>query len=101
MQKVYTDQNIALVGAMRSYLAEHGIPSQLRNEFSSSVMGEIAFFDVWPELWVNLSDSQQAIKLLSEIKHTVPSGPDWLCTHCDETNPGTFEICWQCSTPCS
>jgi len=25
MQKVFTDQSIALVGAMRSYLAEHGI----------------------------------------------------------------------------
>lgn len=26
-----------------------------------------------------------------------PPPPDWTCPACDETNPGTFEICWNCS----
>jgi len=99
MHKVYSDQNIALVGAMRSYLAEHGISCQLRNEYASSVMGEIAFFDVWPELWVNPQDYVQSVQLLDEVKQSVPNGPDWQCRHCSETNPGTFEICWQCAKP--
>jgi len=99
MQKVFTDQSIALVGAMRSYLAEHGIDSQLRNEYSSSVMGEIAFFDVWPELWVRTSDYAKSVELLDNVKQNVPNGPDWQCRHCGEANPGTFEICWDCSEP--
>lgn len=99
MQKVFTDQNIALVGAMRSYLAEHGITGHLRNEYSSSVMGEIAFFDVWPELWVSANDYAKSKELLDEVNQSVPSGPDWKCRHCSETNPGTFEICWDCQKP--
>jgi len=50
MQQVFTDQNIAVVGSVKSYLESHGLSCQLRNEFSSSVMGEVAFFDVWPEV---------------------------------------------------
>lgn len=26
-----------------------------------------------------------------------PAPPDWTCPACDETNPGTFEVCWNCS----
>ena len=98
MKKVYTNQNIAMVGAVRSYLAEHGIVSQLRNEFSSGVMGEISFFEVWPELWVDDLDYFQAQHLVKELDQETPSGPDWKCEHCGEENPGSFEICWQCST---
>jgi hypothetical protein len=25
--------------------------------------------------------------------------PDWKCVDCDEENPGTFEVCWQCESP--
>lgn len=99
MKQVFTNQNIALVGAMRSYLAEHGIDSQMRNEYSSSVMGEIAFFDVWPELWVRDVDAYRANQLLDKMQHDVPDGPDWVCHNCEESNPGTFEICWQCGSP--
>lgn len=23
-------------------------------------------------------------------------GPEWQCGHCGESNPGSFEVCWQC-----
>jgi hypothetical protein len=52
VQKVFTNRNLAIVGAVRAHLDESGISSQIRNEFSSSVMVEVPFFDVWPELWV-------------------------------------------------
>ena len=68
MQKVYTNQNIALVGAARSYLEQNDIVSQMRNEFSSSVMGEVAFFDVWPELWVADEEAERASKLLTDLQ---------------------------------
>lgn len=99
MQQVFTDQNIALVGSIKSYLESHGLTCQLRNEYSSSVMGEVAFFDVWPEVWVADIDVVEAKKLVEEMRQPIPSGPAWQCRACQESNPGSFEICWQCSEP--
>lgn len=96
MKKVYTNQNIALAGAMKSYLEENDIASVYRNEFSSSVMGEVPFFDVWPELWVDDHDSEGAIELLKLLQEKQIIGPDWFCKICKESNPSNFEICWQC-----
>ena len=34
----------------------------------------------------------------SEILESPDSG-DWLCSHCQESNPGTFDLCWHCAEP--
>ena len=99
MPKVFTDQNIASVGSIKSYLESHDIKCQLRNEYSSSVMGEVAFFDVWPEVWVTDKDALRAKELVAEMRQATPNGPAWICQDCQESNPGTFEICWQCGGP--
>ena len=96
MQKVYTNQNIAMVGAMRSYLEENDIAVQIRNEFSSSVMGEVPFLEVWPELWVGDHAYLQAETLLAEMQGSSVSDRDWSCASCKEANPASFEVCWQC-----
>lgn len=98
MKKVYTNQNIALVGATKSYLEENNIASQIRNEFSSGVMGDMPFTDVWPELWVANDDHTQARQLIDALQQHTVDGPEWFCRQCKETNPGTFEVCWQCGT---
>lgn len=98
MQKVFTNQNIAIVGAVRSFLEENGISSQMRNEFSSSVMGELSIIDVWPELWVADELSNQATELVCEVQNKETNGPDWLCQQCKESNPVNFDICWHCES---
>lgn len=99
MVQVFTNQNIALVGSMRSFLESNGIACQLRNEYSSSVMGEVSFFLVWPELWVAPENAQKAKKLIKGLDNSAPMGPDWKCRECGESNPGTFDLCWQCGAP--
>lgn len=84
---------------MRSYLEEQGIACQLRNEHSSSVMGEVSFFLVWPELWVADENAKEALSLIKELDKPEHNGPEWQCRECAEANPGTFDICWQCATP--
>lgn len=46
----------------------------------------------------------QAIELLRRFHHhgelpeePAAPPPDWTCPGCGETNPGTFEVCWNCS----
>ncbi|MEO0367608.1 MAG: DUF2007 domain-containing protein [Pseudomonadota bacterium] len=100
MQLIFSNQDIAAVGMIRSYLAGHGIKSVLRNEYSGSVMGEIAFFEVWPECWVDDQDAARAKALIEELdnRSSAPEN-DWQCTQCQEINPQTFDLCWNCQTP--
>ena len=100
--KVYSNDNVAIVSSLQNYLLQHGIQAELRNQYTSSVMGEVAFFDAWPELWVFESDIDAAKELLEEVtgpQAEAQTGPDWLCKQCRESNPGNFELCWQCANP--
>ena len=68
----------------------------MRNEFSSSVMGDLSFLEVWPELWVVDDEVEKATKIISEAHNKNSVGPDWLCPRCKESNPYNFEMCWHC-----
>jgi hypothetical protein len=94
--KIFTADNIVEVGLMRSLLEQYGIASELRNHHSSSLMGEVPFTSVWPELWVDDSKAGKAQQLISGLKRENLGGPDWACAHCNEANPVNFDICWQC-----
>ena len=58
MFKVFEDFDLARVGHFQSALAAAGIRTLLKNQFMSSVMGEIPFVEVMPELWVLLFQKQ-------------------------------------------
>jgi hypothetical protein len=96
LNKVFSADNIVEVGLMRNLLEQNDIASELRNHHSSSLMGEVPFTSVWPELWVAQGESDQALKLIAEVKRDHLSGPDWTCAKCKEDNPVNFDICWQC-----
>ena len=98
MRKVYTNQSIALAGAMRSYLQEQQIESEVRNEYSVGALGDLPFFDAWPELWVADESYFKATKLLGELEQQTSHKPEWFCQKCQELNPGNFEICWNCQS---
>ena len=38
-------------------------------------------------------------ELLESAHREAKSLPEWSCPECDEINPGTFDVCWNCSTP--
>ena len=96
MKKVFTADNIVEVGLIRSFLEQSDILGELRNYQTSSLLGEVPFTSTWPELWVADGQSDRAIELIDQLKRDQVKGPDWLCRSCNETNPGNFDICWQC-----
>ena len=75
---------------------QHDIPSELRNHHTSSLLGEVPYTSVWPEIWVGQPDFANAAELISQVRCGDVTGPDWACGDCKETNPGNFDICWQC-----
>ncbi len=96
MQLIFTHENIAQVGLIQSYLAEHEIASQMRNQHASSVMGEVAFFSVWPECWVADEDVVKALALLQALEAAPVSTEEWRCGDCGERSPANFAVCWNC-----
>jgi hypothetical protein len=49
------------------------------------------------EVWISREAQQdQALELVRKLYSNDPEARSWTCTHCDESNPATFELCWSC-----
>jgi len=98
MIKVFEDFDLARVGQMQSVLAAAGIQTLLKNRFMSSVMGEIPFTEVLPELWVvDSREAARARELLEAVLAEPPADlPDWTCAGCATEVEGVFDRCWNC-----
>ena len=96
MKKLYTHENRMITYNLKNVLHDSGIASQIRNEYASGGIGDLAAFETWPELWVVESD--QFVKAQAILDGIVSgrSGPDWYCRGCQEKNDASFELCWNC-----
>ncbi len=98
MKKVTSADSLVTINHFRNLLVSEGIPAFLKNEHFGSIMGEVPFQEVWPELWVeNDLDYDRAMQLINSAKiaEESPSAP-WTCRDCREENEGQFAVCWQC-----
>ncbi len=96
MKLVFTHPNSMIVGSMAGVLSQAGIESEFRNEFLGGAAGELAPGEAWMELWVtDDSLANWAGQLIKEAMEET-QGPDWQCKGCQDTNPASFDTCWQC-----
>ncbi len=98
MKKLTAAESVIMVSHYRNILESEGIPSFLRNEHLGSIMGEVPFQEVWPELWIkNDLDFDRALQLVTGVAAQLeaPEGP-WRCAGCDAENEAQFAECWQC-----
>jgi hypothetical protein len=95
--KVYENFNFSRVGQMQSLLEAHGIRTFIRNQYGSSVMGEVPFVEVVPQLFVlEERDIAQALELLKLDLPRAAEGEDWLCPECGVEVDANFNRCWKC-----
>lgn len=101
MIKVFEDFDYSRVGQMRSLLEAHGIRTFIRNEYGSSVVGELPFVEVVPQLFVlEQKDVARAKEILKLDEPVRDPAPDWTCSECGAEVEGSFAQCWKCgSTP--
>lgn len=101
MKRVYFARSVAEVSLMKGLLEQYGIKCLLRNEWLSTLAGEVPFTECSPELWVrNDEDFYRAQDLLASFRSQPPPGPAWVCPGCGEKIDGHFAICWNCGKPC-
>ena len=99
MIKVFENFDFSRVGQMQSLLESHDIKTFIKNQYGSSVMGEVPFVEVVPELYVlaekDVARAQQLLQLDLPVEE-----PDenWVCAECGVDVEGTFTRCWKCGS---
>jgi len=97
--KVYENFDFSRVGQMQSLLESHGIKTFIKNQYSSSVMGEVPFVEVVPQLYVlEEKDFARAQQLLQLDLPAVQPDEDWVCAECGVDVEGNFGRCWKCGS---
>ena len=97
-QSGFTLVEIMIVLAIIGLIVSIAIPAFLKNEHFGSIMGEVPFAEVWPQLWViNDLDHDRAKQLIdADIAAAESPTEPWKCGKCGEENEGQFSACWNC-----
>jgi len=100
MKKLNSAESLITVNHWKNILDSEGIACTIRNQHLGGIMGEMPFFETWPQLWVvNDLDYDRALQLIGDEVLRESPGEPWICAHCKEENEGQFEACWNCGTP--
>ena len=99
MKKLTTSESLITISHYRNLLASEGIAAEIRNQHLGSIVGEMPFVEVWPELWVrNDLDFDRALQLISDAVGDEAPQASWQCSKCGEDNEGQFAACWNCGS---
>jgi hypothetical protein len=97
MKKLTTSTNLVEINHYKNVLESEGIACRIKNEHLGSIVGEIPFLEVWPELWVvNDLEYDRAKQLLDKAIVGESPAAAWQCKKCGEQNEGQFAACWKC-----
>ena len=97
MKKLTTHASLITINHYRNILASEGIPAEIRNQHLGSIVGDMPFVEVWPELWVvNDLDYDRAKQLIDGTAYDESPSQPWVCSECREKNEGQFGACWNC-----
>lgn len=98
MQRVYIAETLVDGQLIINHLNEAGIPSVLFHQNASGGLGDLPV--TYPEVWIKRDmDLEKALHTINRFVSMPLPLSNQLCGQCGETNPATFEICWQCLTP--
>ena len=91
---VFSSINAAEVHLVQSALTREGLESRIKGNMRAPLAGEVPFDDARVELCVPTALEEQALGIISALRQA--DGADQICPVCNETNPASFEVCWQC-----
>ncbi|MEE2786310.1 MAG: DUF2007 domain-containing protein [Myxococcota bacterium] len=94
---VFSSLNLANVHLVRSVLTREGVPSRMKAQMLGPLAGEVPMDAARAELYVAKHLANRALSIIAEAQ--AQDGPDRICPNCGETNPPSFELCWQCEAP--
>ena len=99
MKELYTLADSTRIGFYKSVLDEAGIVCFIQNDAGAPLNVVSPIFQ--PTLCVVDDDRyEEAVELLKphHYQEGVEEAAEWTCAKCKESNPGGFEVCWNCET---
>ena len=97
MVKIMVSQSLVEIEALKARLEEAGISCLVKNQYTSSLAGEVPFAEVFPELWVTQDgDVSRAKELLQQWREGEANGSAWTCHKCGEHHGSQYTDCWKC-----
>ena len=99
MKKVTSSESLITISHYKNVLESEGIEAFIRNEHLGSIVGEMPFQEVWPQLWVrNDLDYDRALQLIDRAVTDESPAAAWKCKNCGAENEGQFAACWSCES---
>jgi len=102
MKQVFVDPDLTRVSFARNLLEAEGIACFIQNENTRTLGPSVAGFSYTqlldPALCI-LDDSQReaaAEIIRTHFQNASTECPEWACSACNESNPGSFDLCWNC-----
>ena len=103
MKELFREQDITRVSYYKMVLEQEGIPTMIRNEhLTCAGLTEIPIPEFFPALCVmDDADYPRAVEIVRRYLAENAAGADEEipCRHCEEPNPGNFDVCWACGKP--
>jgi hypothetical protein len=98
MREIFRSTDFTEAGYYKSILDAAGIVSFIQNQNTGNPALSGAAFSA--SLCVmDDADFAEAIRILKEQQRPASANaPDWVCPSCQQSNPGNFEICWNCQS---
>ena len=97
MKRIYTAANLADAHLVRHLLQQAGIAVHIFNEYAMAALGDVPMGSACPQLWISqLHQEQHARAVITDYEQRPAQTTIKLCPSCQESNPGEFELCWNC-----
>lgn len=100
MQRLYTAANLPEAYLVLHMLQAEGIAARVFNENAQGGVGELPFTHTYPEVWVEREiDARAARAVIRRFEDSMKNSDAAVnCPHCEEENPPSFDVCWNCGT---
>ena len=98
MRKVFSSNEMGETDLVRDALVHQGVEATIQNQYSGR--SAVPVFRPPAEVWIARDeDYENARRIVVETITKLTSkagGKPWVCSHCDEENPPSFDLCWNC-----
>lgn len=96
MYRIYTAGSLPEAHIVHHILAEAHIEAEVFHANAGGALGELPV--TYPEVWVRHERDRDRAQELVDSYEKAGRQPQAThhCENCGETNPGTFELCWNC-----
>ena len=97
MKRICSAMNLPEAQLIADMLVQAGIRTRVFNQNAAGALGELPVDAAQPQLWVEDDNRlDEARKLVESFQTADIRGYPWTCRECRESNPVTFETCWNC-----